>query len=244
MAVIVLCNGPYKTGSTKLYTLSRKALDSSVERDPELEYSKNSNNEIKLTQKNIEYLKNRPGYYVLKSHCYSRNILNDLLQRDVKIVTTRRNYTDICLSHRFHFRSEKIRIPALLYLITVLPIKLLELTTYIGIEDEYSIPAFKYETLEQDVPARYNDIGINIDEKKWYETINWNCNLTNEEKIEVSGMKGRDWFHDRQDEPFSKLELIYLNGLISLLQTRWMKKMGEIVFSFRIAKYQRTYFDG
>lgn len=243
MAVIVLCNGPYKTGSTKLYTLFRKALDSSMERDPGLEYSQNNNNEIKLTRKNIKYLKNRPGYYVLKSHCYSRKILNDLLQSDVKIVTTRRNYAEICLSHRFHFRSEKIRIPTLLYLITVLPIKLMELTTYIGIENEYSIPAFKYENLEQDLLTRYNEIGINIDEKKLCEAIMWNDNLTKAEKIEVSGMKGRDWFHNRLHEPFSRLELIYLNGLISFLQTRWMKKFGELVFSFRITKYERTYFD-
>jgi DNA repair exonuclease SbcCD nuclease subunit len=240
---IILCNGPYKTGSTLLYDLLRIAFNQTLRLD-EVEYSPNNKLEIRLTRENILVMQKIGGVFILKAHCYSKKVLTDLRKNGVSIATTRRSYGEVALSHYHHFRREKLNIPFWFYLIAVLPFKIAELSYYESVAKEFVNYSVQYSDLG-DPKASFealSSIEFFPDFANWNIVHEQNRKRSPEERLRFSGMMRSDWFYSRKPLDINRVEKAIMYAVIKLSSSGSLTYVSRLLFAFRVRRLEDVYF--
>ncbi|MCW8828149.1 MAG: sulfotransferase domain-containing protein [Gammaproteobacteria bacterium] len=149
--MLIVCNGVYKSGSTWVFTMLLELVGQNKVHSDWLDENQ---------PLNIDILKDPDGIVsysqdhdvIVKIHSYEKPFLEFLREKNARIVVTRRSHVDILLSHYHHFSNEKIRLPFVLYAMSVGFVKMLEVAIY-----EKIAAASKYA----DIVISYNDLHAN-----------------------------------------------------------------------------------
>lgn len=198
--MLIICNGPYKSGSTILHSLLFNLFFENFTLKKE---------NISPTQTYLNKFEETSSInYVFKTHCYNPTILKKWsLNPNIILLSTRREHHEIINSHYFHFINEKFFLNKYIYLFTFGIIKLIEIKLYENNEEVFcdNIKLIDYNNIRfntnNTMVKLLNDLNIK-NQGNLNRTINHVIN--NPFSNKSNNLKNRKWFVSRKHEYFKK----------------------------------------
>lgn len=219
--MVIICNGPYKTGSSLLASLLKRTLMSADIDDREELHPEKYILDMFARADSVQQ--------VFKTHCYNERVLNMWNDNPkVLLVSTRRDLIDVLNSHYWHFVNEKFRIPKGLYLWTIGFLKLLEVEIYIKTETNFNIYTVDYEHLKCDPARVIKDVleDLRLTPKVSIQSVVFDV-LGNPTENTSNKRLNRVWFTKRKDVYFKK---DYISVKIVLILIRLFSCNNAMVY--------------
>ncbi|WP_405223951.1 sulfotransferase domain-containing protein [Lentisalinibacter sediminis] len=202
LAMLIVCNGVYKSGSTWIFTMLVDLIDQK-ELPEDWEAARHPRNINLFHDPQGIFDAARELHLVAKIHSYDRDWLRFLIDKGARVVVTRRSRVDTLLSHYHHFSNEKFRLPFVLYAMTIGLLKSIEIVLYesVATQPEFAHCVIAYEDMRTDPRAALmtvvEKLGIGATEER-ISTVAIEANMRSRAFAEkFPGREDRDWFFRR-----------------------------------------------